>query len=89
MSEEDDWKVYETRSPLYNLLWSWTVDNKGRTVYENQRGDEKYEGFELYIRIAHDVNGAVPKDQLHRPVFQQFVWKNNIPKEDKVYSLGV
>ena len=89
ISEEDGWKVYETRSPLYNLLWSWTVDDQGKTVYENQRGDEKYEGFELYIRIAQDVHHAVPKDQLHRPVFQQFVWTNNVPKEEKVYSLGV
>ena len=89
MSEEGSWKVYETKSPLYNLLWSWTINDAGQTVYENEEGEEKYDGFDLYIRIAQDVHGAVPKDQLHRPIFQQFVWKNKVPVDEKVYSLGV
>jgi hypothetical protein len=89
MSEEDSWKVYETKSPLYNLLWSWTVNDKGQTIYEDKNGDEKYEGFDLYIRIAQDVHGAVPKDQLHRPVFQQFLHKQPVPANETVYSLGV
>lgn len=89
MSEEGSWKVYETKSPLYNLLWSWTINDAGQTVYETEDGEEKYEGFDLYIRIAQDVHTAVPKDQLHRPIFQQFLWKNKVPAEDKVYSLGV
>jgi hypothetical protein len=89
MSEEGSWKVYETRSPLYNLLWSWTVDDAGRTVYEDKDGDEKYEGFELYIRIAQHVHNAVPKDQLRRPIFQQFIWNNKVSQQEKIYSLGV
>lgn len=89
MSQDGEWKVYETRSPLYNLLWSWTVDDHGKTVYETVEGDERYEGFELYIRIAQDVHCAVPKDQLHRPIFQSFIWKQPVPQEEKVYSLGV
>lgn len=87
MSEEGSWIVHETKSPLYNLLWSWTVDDAGRTVYEDEEGEEKYEGFDLYIRIAQDVHNVVPKDQLHKPMFQQFVWKQ--PVDDKVYDLGV
>jgi len=89
MSEEGSWKVYETKSPLYNLLWSWTVDDAGRTIYEDKDGDEKYDGFELYIHIAHDIHNAVPREQLHRPIFQQFLWKNAVPSQDKVYSLGI
>jgi hypothetical protein len=88
MSEEDSWKVYETSSSLYNLLWNWTVDKNGHTVYQNENGSEKYEGFDLYIRIAHDVQNAVPKDQIHKPIFQQFKWKQKIPKEETVYSIG-
>ena len=87
ISEEGSWKVYETRSPLYNLLWSWTVDDAGRTIYEDKDGNEKYDGFDLYIRIAHDVHNAVPRDQLYRPIFQQFIW-DKVPNE-KVYSLGI
>jgi hypothetical protein len=88
MSEEDSWKVYETNSPLYNLLWNWTVDKDGHTVYEDKNGDEKYEGFDLYIRIAHDVQGAVPKDQIHKPVFSQYKWKQPVPQNETIYSLG-
>jgi len=89
MSAEDSWKVYETKSPLYNLLWSWTVNDAGTTIYEKENGEEKYEGFDLYIRIAQDVHNAVPKDQIHKPIFQQFIWKTKVPQEDTVYSLGV
>jgi len=89
MSQEGSWKVYETKSNLYNLLWNWTVNDAGNTIYEDKDGNEKYDGFELYIRIAHDIHSAVPRDQLHRPVFQQFIWKNKVPNNVKVYSLGV
>jgi hypothetical protein len=89
MSQDDSWKVYETKSQLYNLLWSWTVDNTGRTIYEDKDGNERYDGFDLYIRIAHDVHNAIPREQLHRPVFQQFIWKNKVSQDDKIYSLGI
>jgi len=89
MSEEGSWIVHETKSPLYNLLWSWTVDDAGRTIYEDEEGEEKYQGFDLYIRIAQDVHNVVPKDQLHKPMFQSYVWKQAVSAEEKVYSLGV
>ena len=89
MSEEaDGFKVYETRSPLYNLLWRWTVDDEKRTVYETSEGEEKYEGFELYIRIAQDVHHVVPKDQLRRAPFA-FEWKEDVPTGERVYALGI
>jgi hypothetical protein len=87
LSQEDSWKVYETKSPLYNLLWSWTVNDAGQTIYEDRHGEEKYEGFELYIRIAQDVHRAVPKEQLSHTVFQNFVWTG--VTEETVYSMGV
>ena len=65
------------------------MDDAGKTIYEDKNGDEKYEGFDLYVRIAHDVHGAVPKDQLHKPVFQQYLWKNKVAADEKVYLLGV
>ena len=88
MSQEDTWKVYETNSPLYNLLWSWTINKDGHTIYEDKNGDEKYEGFDLYVRIAHDVHNAVPKDQIHKPVFSQFKWKQKVSQDETIYSLG-
>jgi hypothetical protein len=80
--------VYETKSPLYNLLWSWMVDDKGRTIYEDEEGNEKYEGFDLYIRIAQDVHGAIPKEQLRRPIFQSFITRDPVDAET-VYALGI
>jgi hypothetical protein len=89
MSQEGSWKMYETQSPLFNLLWSWTLNDAGQTVYEDKDGEEKYEGFDLYIRIAHDVHNSIPKDQLNKTIFNQFKWKQPIPADEKVYSLGV
>lgn len=89
ISQEGNWKVFETKSPLFNLLWSWTVNKDGETVYEDKDGNEKYEGFDLYIRIAQDVHNAVPKDQVHKPVFQQYKWKQKVPQDTTVYSIGM
>lgn len=89
ISQEGNWKVYETKSPLFNLLWSWTVNKDGATVYEDANGNQKYDGFDLYIRIAHDVHNAIPKDQIYKPIFQQFKWKQKVPQDETIYSLGV
>lgn len=88
LSEEGSWKVYETNSALYNLLWSWTVDDAGRTIYTDKYGNDKYDGFDLYIRIAHDVHNAVPSEQIHKSVFEQFQWSKKVDKQETVYSLG-
>ena len=37
MSEEPGWKMYETTSPLFNLLWNWTVNSQGETIYEDKK----------------------------------------------------
>ena len=89
MSEEGSWKMYETNSPLFNMLWSWTINDQGQTIYEDKHGNDKYEGFDLYIRIAHDVHGAIPAQQIHRPVFESFHWKQKVAASETVYSLGV
>jgi hypothetical protein len=86
LSQEGDWKVYETVSPLFNLLWKWTLDDDGHTVYEDEEGEEKYPGFDLYTVIARSVHDAVPREQVRKPVFEQFVWKG--VTTGPVYSLG-
>jgi hypothetical protein len=88
MSEEGSWKVFETSSPLYNLLWSWTVDDAGQTIYADKYGNDKYDGFDLYIRIAHDVHNAIPSEQIHKTIFTQFKWDKKVDKNETVYSLG-
>jgi hypothetical protein len=88
LSEDGKWKVYETQSPLFNLLWSWTVDDNKKTVYEDKNGDEKYDGFDLYIRIAHDVHNAVPHEQIKKAIFNRFKWTEKVPEGESVYSVG-
>jgi len=90
LSQEGDWKVYETVSPLYNLLWSWTLDDDGQTVFEDEEGEERFPGFDLYIQIAHNVHDAVPRDQIRKPLFEEYRLKKgvSVPADQKVYSLG-
>ena len=81
--------MYETNSPLFNLLWSWTINDQGHTIYEDKHGHDKYDGFDLYIRIAQDVHNAIPAQQIHRPMFEQFKWTKKVDRKETVYSLGV
>ena len=80
LSQEGSWKVYETVSPLYNLLWRWTLNDDGQTLFEDEQGDEKFPGFEMYIQIAHHVHDAVPREQLRKPIFEGF----RMPKGEKI-----
>lgn len=79
LSQEGAWRVNTTDQPLFNLLWSWLVDDDGHTILENRSGEEKYPGFDLYIMIAQKVHKAVPKEQLKLPIFQQFMSKETVP----------
>jgi len=88
LSQEGSWKVYETVSPVFNLLWSWTIDDDGKTVYEDRDGEERFPGFSLYMAIAHYVHDAVPKDQIRKPFFEAFKYKGKIAAGTSVYSLG-
>ena len=88
LSQEGNWKMYETVSPLFNLLWTWTLDDDGRTVYQDKAGDEKHPGFDLYVAIAHSVHDAVPRDQVRKPIFEPFVFKGKVPAGQAVYSIG-
>jgi hypothetical protein len=80
--------MYETVSPLFNLLWTWTLDDYGRTVYQDKAGDEKYPGFDLYIAIAKNVHDAVPRDQVRKPIFEPFVFKGKVPAGQSIYPIG-
>jgi len=87
LSQEGSWKVHETVSPLFNLLWTWTLNDDGETLFEDRHGNEKFPGFDLYIEIAHKVHDAVPKDQVRRPVFESFRYKGKVGSDTTVYSI--
>jgi serine/threonine protein kinase len=81
-------KIYtETKSPLYNLLWSWLLDMKGWNVLRTPDGRERYPDFDLYKAIGRDVKGAVPSRQLESTTFASFRMEGVPPPGFKVYDL--
>ena len=87
LSDEPEMTQNETVSELYNILWSWLVDEDGRNVLWNEDRSERYPGFDLYSVIAKKVKGAVPREQLDKPAFAQFCLTTPVPEGQKVYSL--
>jgi hypothetical protein len=80
---------HETVSPLWNLLWLWLTDDKGRNVLRLPNGEERYPEFDLYCAIARDIHNAVPAVQLTLPLFDSAfkVRAKDVPVEAKVWSL--
>jgi len=80
---------HETVSPLWNLLWLWLTDDKGRNVLRLPNGEERYPEFDLYCAIARDVHNAVPAAQLTLPLFDSAfkVRAKDVPADAKVWAL--
>jgi hypothetical protein len=88
LSTESGLTVKETVSPLYNLLWSWMIDDKGRTVFINPDGTERFPDFDLYKHIAEYIHCAIPSRQFSKPVFESFqIYSKDVPEATKIYSL--
>jgi hypothetical protein len=82
---ENGESVWQTVSDLYNCLWRWVVDDEGKNILETAEGDERFEGFDLYIHIAHNMHGSVPKDQWKLPPFSLFETTTKPPSTVKLY----
>jgi hypothetical protein len=89
LSKESGWEVLETESELFNLLWSWTVDSDGKTIYVNKDYTERFPGFDLYKKISSSIKNAIPREQLNRNEFKQFLMKPNekLASSVRVYSV--
>jgi hypothetical protein len=72
LSQEGSWTVRETESPLWNLLWSWLIDEDGKNVLKDQDGTERFPDFDLYQHITEKVKSAKPQEQIHKEVFHEF-----------------
>lgn len=67
-------------SPVFKLLKSWATDKDGNFLMNYE------DDFNLYKRIAKDVESAVPKQQLEKDIFTKYlVKKSNIPKKEFIY----
>ena len=72
LSAEPGLTVEETVSPLYNVLWSWMLDDEGRNVLVEPSGEERFPDFDLYKHIAEKVSGAIPAHQFSKAAFDRF-----------------
>jgi hypothetical protein len=86
LTQEDSWVIRESVSPLWNLLWSWLIDDKGKNILRNEDGSERFPDFDLYETIAAKVFTAKPQDQVRKDIFKQYSVAD-VPATVKVYSL--
>jgi len=88
LNEEGSWKIKETVSPLWNLLWSWLIDDTGKNILRDQGGMERFPDFDLYETIAAHVFTAKPQEQIRKEIFAQYsILPDQVPEGQKVYSL--
>ena len=88
LSKEKGLVVKETVSELYNLLWSFMIDDAGKNVFINPDESERFPNFDLYKHIAEWVHVAVPAEQVGKAIFRGFVVSGAISGEGKrVYPL--
>ena len=88
LSKEEDLTVFETVSPLYNMIWQWMIDDKGKNIFVNPDGSERFPSFDLYKHIAAHCFSAVPSQQIMNPTFDLYqMSQSDLPDGVKVYSL--
>ena len=64
---------YRTATPVYDLIFSWLYDDKGRNILYKSNGDDKYPGFKLYKMISRIVHNHLPEKQFDHKVFDKFI----------------
>ena len=88
LSQEGLWKVNETVSPFWNLLWSWLIDDNGNNVLREEYGEERFPDFDLYQNISEKVTNCKPQDQIRKEIFSGFhVARDSLGSEVKLYPL--
>ena len=88
LSDEPGLVVREKISALYNLLWSWMIDDEGRNIFINSDGSERFPDFDLYKHIAAEIHHAIPAQQFHSPAFDVFqIKREEVPNGERIYSL--
>jgi len=70
--DEAEYAATMKESRVAAVVAEWLKDDKGRNVLYKKNGDERYPEFKLYKMIARTVHGAVPHEQLQRPMFAHY-----------------
>jgi serine/threonine protein kinase len=61
------------------LIWTWCLDDKGRSILYKRNGHERFPYFELYKMIARLVHNCVPEKQLAAH-FADFEFTGDLPE---------
>jgi hypothetical protein len=70
--DEAEYAATLKESRMASVVVEWLKDDKGRNVLYKKNGDERYPDFKLYKMIARTVHGAVPHEQLSKPMFAHY-----------------
>jgi|UniRef100_A0A6C0M166 hypothetical protein len=70
--DEKEYAATLKESRVASMVVEWLKDDKGRNVLYKKNGDERYPEFKLYKMIARTVHGAVPHEQLSKPLFAHY-----------------
>jgi hypothetical protein len=70
--DEAEYAATLKENRVASMVVEWLNDDKGRNVLYKKNGDERYPDFKLYKMIARTVHGAVPHEQLSKPMFAHF-----------------
>lgn len=89
LSSEDGRIVKETKSELFNILWTWLVDKEGKNILFDEDGNERFPDFDLYVHIASMCFNCIPHEQIYKKPFNKFIINSTLPKSTKVYNLYV
>ena len=68
-------------SEMYDIFESWTTDNYGTCLLENE------DSFELYLALSNNIKNAKPEEQLYHNIFKELICSHNETKKQKVYKL--
>lgn len=86
ISTEENRIIKQTDSDLFNILWLWLIDTDGKNILLDDDNNERFPDFELYVHIAEKCKNGIPKEQLYKKPFSNFIVKS-IDKNEKIYSL--
>tara|TARA_B100000674_G_C37305830_1_gene674201 strand:- start:82 stop:585 length:504 start_codon:yes stop_codon:yes gene_type:complete len=72
----------EEQKELYDFIINLCIDKYGNNL--NDLDDD----FSIYISICENASNAIPKNQLEKDIFKEFLIDyENIPKDEHIYVL--
>ena len=84
---EDVDDQHTIKNPIAKLIMEWTKDDKGRNILYKNNGEERYPEFKLYKMIVRTVHNHIPKTQISKPIFNNFISSKKKIKKQKIINI--